>query len=157
MMRSVTRSSVRNWAVVSDFGPAAPAWATAACTSRAAIRSTRPAAAKAAASRFSASRLVISDIALPQFLGQILGRAPRQRDDGVRRVLVGVARERAAVGREHVRHLVHLAEAVDDAVVRGGAHANAADLVDDAAAGTELRAIVGRRRRGGRTGGRPGG
>ena len=57
-----------------------------------------------------------SDIAFPHFLGQIFGRAPGERHDRERDVLVGIAAERRGVGHEQVLHFVRLAELVQHAV-----------------------------------------
>src|SRR5688572_32489070 len=101
------------------------------CTSCAAARSTAPPAIKARPIRRTASRRVMSDIALPHFFREILGGAPRQRHDGMRRVLVGIADEHGAVGHEQVLHLVRLTEAVQRAALRVVADADGPHLVAD--------------------------
>src|SRR6187397_79026 len=139
MMRSISRSSVRNSGAVKLFGvygPAADAWASAVMwwTSAAATRSSAPVAIRASPSLRSASRREISDITLPQFFREVLGRAPCQRDDRVGGILVGVADERRRVRYEQVLHLVSLAELVQRARARIVAHAHGADFMDDRAA-----------------------
>src|SRR5688572_340889 len=135
MIRSVNSSSVRYSCAVKVFGvydPPAAACATAVmwCTSWAATRSRDPAAVSVSASRRRTSRRVISDIALPQFFPEVLGCAPRERDDGVGRILVGIADEHRAVGHEDVPHVVRLAVLVERAGFRIVAHAHRAHFVD---------------------------
>src|SRR4249919_3583111 len=104
------------------------------CTSCADTRSTTPVATMVSASRRRTSRLDRSDIALPHFLRQVFGGAPRERDDRVRGILVGVADEYRPIGREQVADVVGLAELVQHAGLRIAAHAHGADFVDDRAA-----------------------
>src|SRR5215204_4858545 len=98
-------------------------------TSSAERRSSVPAAISARPSLRKASRRVRSlDIAFPQFFGEVLGRAPCQRDDGVGGILVGVADEWRGVGDKQVLHLVSLAILVQRARFRVVAHADGADF-----------------------------
>src|ERR1051325_11403002 len=92
------------------------------CTSCAATRSTTPAAAMASASWRSASRLVISDIALPHFFREILSRTPRERDDRMGGILVGVGDERRPICDEQILHVVRLTEFVERTRARVVAH-----------------------------------
>src|SRR5215217_4213837 len=85
------------------------------------------------------------NIALPQFFGEVLRRAPRERHDGVCGILVRVADERRRVGDEQVLHLVRLAVLVQWTGARVVAHADGADLVDDRAAARDWHPAIRRR------------
>src|SRR5215218_5595244 len=73
------------------------------------------------------------EIPLLDLLSQVVGGAPRERQDGQRRVLLTGAREGGAVDDEHVFHLVHLVECVQGRPLRVFAHSTAAVLVDGGA------------------------
>src|SRR5579862_6740625 len=70
----------------------------------------------------SASRRVVSDIALPHFFGEIFRRPPRQRADGQRRILIRIADERRRIGHKQVLHVVRLAILVQRRHLRIVAH-----------------------------------
>ena len=76
---------------------------------------------------------------LSQFFREVLGGAPRQRDDRVRGILVGIADERRRVGHEQVLDVVGLAEPVEHAGLRIVAHADRADFVNDCTASRDWR------------------
>src|SRR5918993_30742 len=141
MMKSTRRSRVWYSCGVNVPGEYAGLAASPAiwCTSRADALSTVPAAARAKAIRCSAARRETSDIALPHLLLQVLGGPPRERDDRVRGILVGIAHERRAVGDEEVAHVVRLAEAVERAAPPIIPHPYRADFVDDGTAARDRR------------------
>ena len=67
----------------------------------------------------------------------MVGGAPRERHDGERGVLVGVAAERRAVVEEQVRHLPALVPLVGDRLLGLGSHDGSADFMDDPSAGLD--------------------
>ncbi len=73
---------------------------------------------------------------------EIVGGAPRQREDGQRRVLLGGVRERRAVDDEDVLDLVHLVEAVQRRALRIRPHPAGAVLVDRRAVAIQVAALV---------------
>ena len=80
-------------------------------------------------------------------LHDVVRRAPRQREDRPRRILVRLRDERPAVGDEQILHVVRLAVRVEHRRLRVVAHARAAELVDDRAAGRDAVALLLRRHR----------
>src|SRR5579871_1168877 len=82
----------------------------------------------------SNDRRETSDISLPHFFGQILGRSPGQRDDGERRIFVRIAQERSGVCDEKILHFVRLAVFVQNRFRGIVAHAYGPELVNDVAA-----------------------
>src|SRR5579863_656623 len=65
---------------------------------------------------------------------QILGRAPGQRHDGERRILVGVGDEAGSIGHEQILNIVSLAVLIQHRGSGMLSHANRAHFVDDDAA-----------------------
>src|SRR3954465_2913588 len=101
-------------------------------------------------STFSASRRFISDILECSFLHlarDVVRRAPGEREDRPRRILVRLRHEWRAVGDEQVLTVVRLAVRVHDRRLRIVAHARAAELVDDLAASRDVVALLLRRHR----------
>src|SRR5262245_35772256 len=96
----------------------------------------------AAASVRSVSLRVRSDMTFSHFLGEILGGAPRERDDRVRRVLVGIADEGRRIGDKQIPHVVRLAELVERTATPVVAHAYGADLVNNPAARRDRRTVL---------------
>src|SRR5262245_9740385 len=124
--RGITRSAstrtrahsraVKNFGVYGPFAEAGLpyarrtfSWAVWACAS---VRA-NPAARGAAPNSFNTPRREVplmplllpgrpSQVALAPLVGDVLGGAPGQAEDGPGGVLVGVAHERARVGHEHV-------------------------------------------------------
>src|SRR5277367_6519213 len=100
----------------------------------ASARGSEPAAnADRAAARSSSRRETESpsNIALPQFFRQILGRAPRQSGDRERRILVGIADKRRGIGDKQILHFVRLAVFVERGSTRIVPHPHGAKFVDD--------------------------
>src|SRR5688572_18984362 len=95
------------------------------------MRSSVPDAVRTSASRRRRSRRERSDIALPQFVSKILGRTPRECDDRVSGILVGIAHEGCAVCDKQVLHVVRLTVLIQHARLAIVSHADCPDLVDD--------------------------
>src|SRR5437667_7427544 len=108
MMRSANFSSVLYSCSLKNLGLYAPffftsatAWCT--CWAASAFTTLTPTVVSVIRSRSRRDTSWIgSDIAFPHFFGQVLGRAPRERDDGKRDVLIGIAAERRCVGDKQV-------------------------------------------------------
>src|SRR5579862_7960016 len=136
MMRSARRRRVWYSRAVKYLGAYSPlvfCRATASCACWAASSETDAAAPRP--SWRSASRRerspVESDIAFFHLLAEIFGRAPGQRHDAERDVLIWIAQERRGVGHEQVFDFVRLAVAVEHGRFRIVSHADSAGFVND--------------------------
>ena len=120
----------------------APARSALSCSTHndAAVR--RAARSKLVFSGIPSVRCGLSEISPLDLLGEVVGRAPRQREDRQRRVLLGRRRERRAVDDEQVLDLVHLVERVQRGALRIRTHAAGAVLVDRGAVAIEVAALV---------------
>src|SRR4051812_11096134 len=85
----------------------------------------------------------MSEVSFLHFAEEVVTVAPRERHDGERGVLVGVARKGAAVVNEKILHVPSLAPLVRHRLLRIGAHDGAADFVDDFPSGLDRLATIG--------------
>src|SRR5690606_12960402 len=92
----------------------------------------------------SRSRIRSSYPPLRALLHDVVARAPGERHDGPRRVLVRLRYERCAIDGEQIRDVVRLAPAIQHRCGAFGTHACAAELVDDAAASRDTVAVLAR-------------
>src|SRR6266853_5723123 len=81
--------------------------------------------------RSGATRIQDSNVSLLQLGQEVVTRAPGQRHDGQRGILVGVRDEGAAVGDEEVFHVPSLATGVEHGSFLVETHAGRADFVND--------------------------
>src|SRR5688500_9159884 len=81
----------------------------------------------------------------PALLRDVVRRAPRERENRPRGVLVGLRDERPAIGDEEVLAVMRLAVRVERRRLRIAAHPDPAQLVNDAPAGRDPVALLLRR------------